>query len=125
MDGLRSSCEVMPSDLAGPLSGEQEVQIEFVKKEGRRRKIPVWFTLEGRTLELLPMYGLKTKWFQDVERAGKVEVVSKGASVSRSPTIVREKAAVDAIKKRFAAKYGADDVRKYYPTSQVALRIQL
>lgn len=99
--------------------------IEFLKKDGRKRKIPIWFTLEGRTLELLPMYGLKTKWFNDVERAKKMDVEVKGDRISATPVVLRETRVVDEVKKRFAAKYGEKDVKRYYPTSEVALKIKV
>ncbi len=113
----------MAGDLAKGLSGESEVQIEFVRENGQKRKIPVWFTLQGRTLELLPMYGLKTKWFRAVESTGRLGVMGKGTSVSASPEVLRDPKEVGAIKRRFAAKYGEKDVKRYYPTSEVALKI--
>ena len=115
----------MNGNFARALSGEREVQIEFAKKDGRKRKIPVWFSVSGDTVELLPMYGLKTKWFEDVERTGRMELESRGTRVAASPTISRDAKEVDAIKARFAAKYGEAEVRRYYPTSEVALKITL
>ena len=111
--------------MARALSGENEVQVEFVRKDGRKRKIPVWFSVNGRTLELLPMYGLKTKWFEAVERTGRMDIEAKGTRVAATPEISKDAEEVDAVKRRFAAKYGESDVGRYYPTSEVALKITL
>lgn len=115
----------MTEEFAKALSGEDEVRVSFVRSNGKKRTIPVWFTLEGRTLELLPMHGLKTKWYMDVEKDGKLQVQAKDEVRSVSPRVVQDVEAVERIKKRFALKYGEDDVRRYYPTSEVALEVQV
>ncbi len=112
------------------LAGEEEVQITFVKKKGgKKRTIPIWFTVEGDRLELLPMYGLKTKWYNDVEASGKIEVKVKDQSIESKPKMVRDPAAVGRIRERFGAKYspkyGAADLKRYYPTTEIALEILL
>jgi hypothetical protein len=71
------------------------------------------------------MYGLKTRWFRDVEGSGEMEVKVKDESQITSPRIIRDPAAVDGIKQRFSLKYRPGEVRKYYPTSEVALEISL
>ncbi len=115
----------MGEGFASALSGQDEVQIEFAKADGRRRKIPVWFAVEGGDLELLPMLGTKTKWFGDVERNGMLVLSARGQSMAAAPKVLRERDAVERVKRHFAAKYGEDDVKRYYPTSEVALAIKL
>lgn len=106
------------------LSKASEVQISYVRsKDGKTRTIPVWFTLAQGKVELLPMYGLKTKWFLDVERAGKVGLKIGAWAKTARPEVVRDPRAVEEVKKRFGKKYGEGDVRRYYPTSEVALEV--
>jgi hypothetical protein len=107
------------------LEGEEEVRVTFARKAGGKRTIPIWFTVKGRTLELLPMYGLKTKWFADVEAAGSLELKVREQVKVASPKIIRDPEVVEEIKERFGVKYGEDNVRKYYPTSDVAFEISL
>ena len=112
--------------FAEALSGEGEVQITVVRaRDGSKRTLPVWFSVHGSKLELLPMHGLKTRWFMDLERNGEVEVKAKDKSQIATPVIILEPVAVDEIKRRFSVKYGPGEVRKYYPTSEVALEISL
>ncbi|MDE1852297.1 MAG: DUF2255 family protein [Thaumarchaeota archaeon] len=111
---------------SGAPSDAQEVQITFTRaRNGKRRTIPVWFTLNEGKMELLPMYGLKTKWFTEVEKSGRIGLTVKDWKMDAGPAFVRDPHAVDSIKRRFGAKYGEGNVKKYYPTSEVALEIGL
>ncbi len=116
------------ADSAFPKSlyGKEEIRISVVRrKDGKRRTLPIWFAVEGTTLQLLPMYGLNTQWFRDVEKNGTMEIRTGREMKSAAPRIIREPAAVDRVKQRFSRKYGSVEVRKYYPTSEVALEIRL
>ncbi len=105
---------------------EEEVLISYVRsKDGKSKTIPVWFTVNEGKLELMPMYGLKTKWFAEVERAGKIDLKIKEWKKASEPKILRDSKAIDDIKRRFSVKYGVRQVKQYYPTSDVALEISL
>jgi len=114
----------MSGKLAEALSDEEEVRITIFKKDGKKRTIPVWFTVEGGKLKLLPMYGLRTRWFQDVEREGSIVVKAKSREERFRPKVVRDRQTIDGIVDSFAEKYGASS-RKYYATQDVALLIDL
>jgi len=108
------------------LSREEEAQITFVKsKDGKKRTVPVWFTVNEGKVELLPMYGLKTKWFIDVENSGNIELKVKDWKKSSKTTVIRDSVVVNRIKRRFSDKYGENEVKKYYPTLDVALELAL
>ena len=112
--------------MAGPGSGpsdEEEVRITFVGRDGKPRSIPVWFTVNGGKMELLPMYGLKTRWLADVQASGKIGLAVKGWRKEAKPVVVKEPSALEEIKGRFGAKYGLANVKRYYPTTEVALEV--
>ena len=116
----------MADEGSGPSDREEEVQITFVKsKDGKERTIPVWFTVDQGKLELLPMYGLRTKWFLDVEKSGKLSLQTKNWKKEASPKIVKEPSVIEGIKLRFSRKYGESHVRRYYASQDVALQIPL
>ncbi len=94
-------------------------------KNEKTRTIPVWFTVNESKMELLPMYGLKTKWFIDVEKTGTLELEVKDWKKISRPAVLRDRMKVEEIKRRFGAKYGEGRVKRYYPTSDVALEIPL
>lgn len=102
------------------------MQITFLKsKNGRKRTIPVWFTVNEGMIELLPMHGFKTKWFIDVEKSGNIELKVKDWKKQSKTTVVRDSAVVNRVKRRFSDKYGESEVKRYYPTSEVALELAL
>ena len=108
------------------LSGENEVQISYVRsKNGKTRTIPIWFAVEQGRLQLLPMYGLKTKWYQDIKKNGKLDLLVKNQRLTATPQIITDESKVERIKLVFAKKYGIQDVKRYYPTSEVAFEIPL
>lgn len=114
------------SPFASALSGEEEVQITVVRsKDGKDRTLPIWFAVEGDRLQLLPMYGLKTLWFRDLEKKGSMTIKAKNESVATTPKVIRDAKTVEEVKVRFSVKYGKDEVKKYYPTSEVALEVSL
>ena len=109
------------SEFVKSINGRDEIDIIFAKKDGKRRTIPVWFVVSEGKVELLPMYGLKTKWFRAVEGSGSAEIRAEKNSVPARLRFVREATEVDRVKQRFSEKYGEPDVRRYYPTSEIAV----
>lgn len=110
------------SDFLGALAGEEELRIT-VERKGKKRTLPIWFVIEGSKVHLLPMYGLKTRWFVDLESGGGVQIRVKEKVKSVSPKVIRDPAAVDRVKRLFGQKYGVSDVKRYYPSSEVALEV--
>ncbi|HLQ06254.1 MAG TPA: hypothetical protein VK126_00695 [Nitrososphaerales archaeon] len=106
---------------------EEEVQISYLRsKDGKTKTIPVWFTVNEGKLELMPMYGLKTKWFADVEKGGTIDLkIREWRRKASKPKILRDSKVIDDIKRRFSVKYGEGHVKRYYPSQDVALEIPL
>jgi hypothetical protein len=130
MSRVKSQLPHKPLRMAGKpgadILNEEEIQVTYVRQRtGRSRTIPVWFTVNEGRLELLPMHGLRTKWFTDVQKSGSLELEAKGWKKEASPVVVRNLQAIERIRERFAVKYGEGNVRKYYPTQDVALEIAL
>jgi hypothetical protein len=106
---------------------EEEVLISYVRsKNGKTKTLPVWFTVNEEKLELMPMYGLKTKWFVEVEKGGTIDLkIREWRKKASKPKILRDSMAINDIKRRFSVKYGERQVKRYYPSSDVALEISL
>ncbi len=113
--------------FAEALSGEQEIRVTVARrKDGKLRTLPIWFTVEGERLLMLPMHGLKTRWFLDLEEQdGAMTVEVKENKVKVVVKVILDAGSVEEVKKGFSQKYGEDDVKRYYPTSEVALEIKL
>jgi hypothetical protein len=114
------------SKVAEELSKEQELSISFAKAGGgKTRTIPVWFVVEKGRVLLLPMYGLKTKWYQHVEKRKSLGIAVGKETLSATPKFFKDKTEVERVKALFGKKYGLADVRKYYPTSEIAIEVEL
>jgi deazaflavin-dependent oxidoreductase (nitroreductase family) len=108
------------------LAGEEEVTVTVVgRRSGNKISTPVWFTVDGNKLELLPMYGEKTNWFRNFRKSGNLEVAVKKVRMSVKPRLIRNTDYIERVKDRFSTKYGAEEVKKYYPECNVALEIDV
>jgi hypothetical protein len=74
-----------------PFFDEEGAQISFVRRgSGETRTIPVWFNVEGRKVELLPMYGLETEWFVGAEARRKIGLTINGWKKEERHMIVKD-----------------------------------
>jgi hypothetical protein len=117
----------VPSSGQTDVPQEEEVLISYVRsKDGKTKTIPVWFTVNDGKLELMPMYGLKTKWFAAVQRSGTLDLkIGRWEKNGSSARVLREARAIEEIKNRFSVKYGEGQVKRYYPNQDVALEIPI
>jgi len=96
------------------------------RQSGRRISRPVWFVLEGSdTLWLLPVQGSDTQWYKNVLHNPKIRISARGEEGSFQGKPIREPEIVQHAVEAFRAKYGADDVKKYYSKFDVAVQIDL
>ena len=125
MNRVKTRAEKQPQmagDKAADISQEDEVLISYLRsRTGKTRSIPVWFTVSEKKMELLPMYGTRTKWFEDVQKSGRLDVRIRDWQMGANPSVVKDVQAIERTKRRFVEKYGESDVRRYYPTQDVAL----
>lgn len=111
---------------------KRESEIELAVKgrvSGRIIPRPVWFVLskDEKALCLIPVDGRETQWYLNVKkepivkvRAGRASFTGKAAELPAE----RFREVLDA----FRAKYGKEDIRRYYPrvgVDDVALEVSL
>jgi deazaflavin-dependent oxidoreductase (nitroreductase family) len=107
------------------LGRDREITISVIgRKSGRKISNPVWFALDGEKLYLLPVYGSKTQWYQNVRKNPVIGIAARGAGGEFRATTVTGAKAV-AVVERFREKYGAGDVKKYYSGLDVAVVVGL
>src|SRR5215475_8161665 len=112
------------STVASALSDKEEIQLGVVgRRTGRKRTRPVWFVLEGGTVYLLPVAGSDTEWYKNVLEHPAITLTVKGARWTGRARPITGRAKVRAVVKRFRAKHGAADVKKYYSKFDVALEV--
>jgi deazaflavin-dependent oxidoreductase (nitroreductase family) len=108
------------------LSRNREINITVTgRKSGRAISIPVWFVLEDKELYLLPVLGSDTQWYKNVLKNASIRIDTEGAEAKVKVVPVSDATKVSSVVKKFRAKYGASDVKKYYSKFDVAVLAQM
>src|SRR5215472_11778098 len=109
-------------DLASVLSDLEEIKLGVIgRRTGRKHARPVWFALEGDTVYLLPVAGSNTEWYKNVLEHPSITLAAKSTRWTGRARPITSRAKVRAVVKRFRAKHGAADVKKYYSKFDVAV----
>jgi hypothetical protein len=114
------------SDLREALKSAQELKISFVGgKTGKSFSIPVWFVTSGEKVELLPVGGIKSKWYKSVLKNPLIELEVSGKKVSAQSHPTQDRKSIEDVIDRFRSKYGASDVKRYYPGQDAAVELSI
>jgi deazaflavin-dependent oxidoreductase (nitroreductase family) len=112
--------------LTNRLSRSREINITVTgRKSGRTISIPVWFALEGDKLYLLPVQGSDTQWYKNVLKKPIMRIEARGAEAEVKVVPVADATQVSSVVEKFRAKYGTNDVKKYYSKFDVAVVAQI
>src|SRR6266404_183182 len=112
--------------LKDRLSRYREINITATgRKSGRAISIPVWFVLEGDKLYLLPVQESDTQWYKNVLKNPSMRIEARGAEAEVKAVPVTDAAQVSSVVEKFRAKYGTNDVKKYYAKLDVAVLAQM
>jgi deazaflavin-dependent oxidoreductase (nitroreductase family) len=106
------------SGFASELPRSQEINISVVgRKSGKNISTPVWFVYSEpeKQVHLLPVRGSKSAWFKNLQANPelKVSLGERKLGVKATAELDQEKAR--RVAEKFKAKYGEEDVSKYYP----------
>jgi len=114
------------AEFVKALRGREEISITVKgRRSGREVRLPVWFTLEGKTLWLLPMHGARTQWYRNVlaDRMITVRAGRQALAVVVRPR--RARTAVRRVVDQFRTKYSAELVARYYDHSDAVVEVPL
>lgn len=118
----------MPGRKEAPkerLSRYREINITVTgRKSGRTISIPVWFVLEDDKLYLLPVQGSDTQWYKNVLKDPSIRINARGVEAEFNAIPITDATQVSSVVEKFRAKYGANDVKKYYSKFDVAVFAQ-
>ncbi len=108
--------------LKDRLSRYREINITVTgRKSGRTISIPVWFVLEDDKLYLLPVQGSDTQWYKNVLKNPSIRIDARGAEAEFDVVPITDATRVSSVVQKFRAKYGTNDVKKYYSKFDVAI----
>jgi deazaflavin-dependent oxidoreductase (nitroreductase family) len=112
--------------LKDRLSRYREINISVTgRKSGRTISIPVWFVLEDGKLYLLPVQGSDTQWYKNVHKKPSIRIDVGEAVAELKVVLVTDATQVSSVVEKFRAKYGTNDVKKYYSKFDVAVLAQV
>ena len=95
------------------------------RKSGRPTSRPVWFVFEDPKLNLLPVQGSDTQWYQNILKNPKIRIDARGAEGEFLAVPITDPKQVSAVVEKFREKYGAGDVKKYYSKFDVAVILDI
>jgi deazaflavin-dependent oxidoreductase (nitroreductase family) len=112
--------------LKDRLSRYREINIAVTgRNSGRTISIPVWFVWEDDKLYLLPVQGSDTQWYKNVLNNPMIRIDARGAEAEVKVVLVTDATQVSSVVEKFRAKYGTNDVKKYYSKFDVAAFAQM
>ena len=113
-------------DFLKALTNKREIEITV---KGRRTQkthsTPVWFVDQKNKIYLLPVKGSDTNWYKNtrVNPNMTLTVDKKSLQVKAKP--MDEPNRVKEVINLFGAKYGADEIKRWYTKLDVAVEILL
>src|SRR5215471_19589076 len=91
--------------LKNHLSQAGEITITVTgRKSGRAISNPVWFVVEGDTLDLVPVQGSDTQWYKNVQSNSAIRVSTEGAEKQFRATSITDAKEVASIVDKFREK---------------------
>jgi hypothetical protein len=117
---------MVQTDFRTALQGSNEIEITVTGRTSNRSfTYLVWFVLEGDQLSLLPVRGSDTNWYKNVLKTPTIHLTARGKTFTASATPITDKAQVGEVVQKFRDKYGAGQVKAYYPKHDVAVEVSL
>ena len=108
------------------LQSTQEVELTVTgRKTGREITNPVWFVQEGDRIYLLPVNGTDSDWYRNVLKDPTIRLAAGGTQVTARARPAEDPAGVARVVDMFRAKYGSENVDRYYPKRNAAVEVPL
>ena len=108
------------------LSRNRQISVTVTgRRSGRTISNPVWFVLDEDKLYLLPVQGSDTQWYKNVLSNPLIRIDARGAEAESNAVPVTDTTQVSSVVAKFHAKYGGNDVKKYYSKFDVAVLAQM
>ena len=114
------------SNFEAALNSANEVDlITTGRRSGRESSRPVWFVQQGEILYLVPVTGTDSQWYKNVLARPGIRLTASGARYATDAAPVRDARKIGQIVDAFRAKYGAQNVARYYTNPNAAVEIAL
>ena len=118
-----------PSDreaLLEKLQHSSEVEITVTgRKTNRKLSTPVWFTIEGRKVLIVPTKGSENQWFKNLLKNPLMELRAGGISVSARASISRDSKKAERVVGELRKKYRSMWSDSYYTKRDSCAEVEL
>ena len=115
-----------PDSMAVALKKDKEIELTVTgRKTGKPIPRPVWFVLREKELLLLPVTGTESQWYKNILKDPQVRIRSSQQTLKGKLRAITQKKQVDEVIELFKGKYGASEIKKYYPNPNVAATMPL
>lgn len=116
----------MPEAIQDALRKTKQIDVTVTGRvSGRQISNPVWFVQDDGKVYLLPVRGSHTDWFKNVRAIPDLRLTADRATVTAPATPITDTGRVREVIGKFQEKYGADQIRAYYDTLDVAVEASL
>ena len=113
-------------NVKSSLTKAKEIELTVTGRKSRKPiPRPVWFVLRGPELLLLPVTGTNSQWYKNILQDPLVKITSSGQTITGKLHRITGKREVAEVIQLFEKKYGARDVKRYYPSPNVAASLPL
>ena len=76
------------------------------RRTGNTRSFPIWFAMEGDTIQILPAFGTRTQWLKDVEVDDRVVIAFGDHQIQGNAQSHYSHEKVAEVRRRLEKKYG-------------------
>jgi hypothetical protein len=113
-------------DLHSALVRRKEIEVSVIgRKSEKWISRPIWFVLENDTVYLVPVEGSDTQWYKNLLRHARIRISAGRTDGEFDATMISDHKGVSTIVEKFRGKYGAADIKKYYPKLDVAVAVKI
>ncbi len=110
--------------LLRTLEKTQEIELTVTgRRTGRAIPRTVWVVVKGNSPLFIPVNGPSTHWYKNILKQPKVEVSVGGLTHEAVMLPITDKERVLEIVRLFTAKYGKENMERYYPDKSVAAEL--
>jgi deazaflavin-dependent oxidoreductase (nitroreductase family) len=113
-------------ELEDALQGASQIDLTVTgRKSGRESTRPIWFVEEGDELLLMPVGGRRANWYRNIVQTPEIRLTAERAELQATAKPVEDSEAVADALEKFGAKYGADQVERFYPDQDALVEVPL
>ena len=96
------------ADFRNGLQNDSTIEITVTgRSSGRPFSLPIWFTLDGNTLYLIPVKGSETQWYKNLRKRPSIQLSAHGKTLTANARFLTDQAHLDRVLEKFRDKYGS------------------